>query len=212
MSKIKASLQRHFLAGLLVWLPILATVWVVHFIVTLLDQVLLLLPADVSPRAWLGMDIPGFGVIISLLIVLGTGVLVANFFGRKIFSFWEHLVHRVPLVRSIYGSVKQVTQSFLEPGGNSFKKVVLVEYPRRDMWSIAFQTTDNFSVGREQLPDKHVMLFIPTTPNPTSGFLLIVPANEVKEMNLSVEDAIKMVISLGVVQPKEKNNPAQNCA
>lgn len=202
MSKIKADLQRHFLAGLLVWLPILATVWVVHFIVSLLDQVLLLLPASFTPRAWFGMDIPGFGVIISLLIVLGTGVLVANFFGRKLFAFWERLVHRVPLVRSVYGSVKQVTQSFLEPGGNSFKKVVLVEYPRRDMWSIAFQTTDNFSVGQEQLPNKHVIVFIPTTPNPTSGFLLIVPANEVKEMNLSVEDAIKMVISLGVVQPK----------
>lgn len=202
MSKIKAGLQRHFLAGLLVWLPILATVWVVHFIVNLLDQVLLLLPASFAPRAWLGIDIPGFGVIISLLIVLGTGILVANFFGRKIFAFWEHVVQRVPIVRSVYGSVKQVTQSFLEPGGNSFKKVVLVEYPRRDMWSIAFQTAENFSVGRTQLPAAHVMVFIPTTPNPTSGFLLIVPANEVKEMNLSVEDALKMVISLGVVQPK----------
>jgi uncharacterized membrane protein len=204
MSKIKAGLQRHFLAGLLIWLPILATVWVVHFIVNLLDQVLLLLPASASPRAWLGMDIPGFGVIISLLIVLGTGVLVANFFGRKLLAFWERLIHRVPLVRSVYGSVKQVTQSFLEPGSNSFKKVVLVEYPRRDMWSIAFQTTDNFSIGCEQLPDKHVAVFIPTTPNPTSGFLLIVPVKDIKEINLSVEDAIKMVISLGVVQPKSK--------
>lgn len=202
MSKLKAGLQRHFLAGLLIWLPILATVWVVHFIVNILDQVLLLLPASASPRVWLGVDIPGFGVIISLLILLGTGVLAANFFGKRMFALWERLVHRVPLVRSVYGSVKQVTQSFLEPGGNSFKKVVLVEYPRRDMWSIAFQTVDNFSAGREQLPQDHVMVFIPTTPNPTSGFLLIVPANEVKEMNLSVEDAIKMVISLGVVQPK----------
>ena len=204
MSKLKAGLQRHFLAGLLIWLPILATVWVVHFIVNLLDQVLLLLPASASPRAWLGVDIPGFGVIISLLILLVTGMLVANFFGKRLFALWERLVHRVPLVRSIYGSVKQVTQSFLEPGGNSFKKVVLVEYPRRDMWSIAFQTADNFSVAREQLPQDHVMVFIPTTPNPTSGFLLIVPAHEVKEMNLSVEDAIKMVISLGVVQPKSR--------
>jgi uncharacterized membrane protein len=202
MSKIKAGLQRYFLAGLLIWLPILATVWVIHFIVNVLDQVLLLLPASASPRVWLGVDIPGFGVIISLLILLGTGVLAANFFGKRLFALWERLIHRVPLVRSVYGSVKQVAQSFLEPGGNSFKKVVLVEYPRRDMWSIAFQTTDNFSAGREQLPQDHVMVFIPTTPNPTSGFLLIVPANEVKEMNLSVEDAIKMVISLGVVQPK----------
>ena len=204
MSKLKAGLQRHFLAGLLIWLPILATVWVVHFIVNILDQVLLLLPASASPRVWLGVDIPGFGVIISLLILLGTGVLAANFFGKRLFALWERLVHRVPLIRSVYGSVKQVTQSFLEPGGNSFKKVVLVEYPRRDMWSIAFQTADNFSAGREELPSDHVMVFIPTTPNPTSGFLLIVPANEVKEMNLSVEDAIKMVISLGVVQPKSK--------
>ncbi len=208
MSKLKAGLQRHFLAGLLIWLPILATVWVVHFIVNLLDQVLLLLPASASPRAWLGVDIPGFGVIVSLLILLVTGMLAANFFGKGLFALWERLVHRVPLVRSIYGSVKQVTQSFLEPGGNSFKKVVLVEYPRRDMWSIAFQTADNFSVAREQLPQDHVMVFIPTTPNPTSGFLLIVPAHEVKEMNLSVEDAIKMVISLGVVQPK-RTEPKQ---
>jgi uncharacterized membrane protein len=202
MSKIKAGLQRYFLAGLLIWLPILATVWVIHFIVNVLDQVLLLLPASASPRVWLGVDIPGFGVIISLLILLGTGVLAANFFGKRLFALWERLIHRVPLVRSVYGSVKQVAQSFLEPGGNSFKKVVLVEYPRRDMWSIAFQTAEHFSAGREQLPTDHVMVFIPTTPNPTSGFLLIVPANEVKEMNLSVEDAIKMVISLGVVQPK----------
>lgn len=202
MSKMKAGLRRHFLAGLLIWLPILATVWVVHFIVTLLDQVLLLLPASATPRAWLGFDIPGFGVIISILILLGTGMLAANFFGRELFVLWERLVNRVPLVRSIYSSVKQVTQSFLEPGGNSFKKVVLVEYPRRDMWSIAFQTADNFAAGSTQLPDNHIMVFIPTTPNPTSGFLLIVPAADVKEMALSVEDAIKMVISLGVVQPK----------
>ena len=202
MSKIKASLQRHFLAGLLIWLPILATAWIVHFIVNILDQVLLLLPASASPRVWLGINIPGFGVIISLLILLGTGMLAANFFGKRLFVLWERLVHRVPLVRSVYGSVKQVTQSFLEPGGNSFKKVVLVEYPRRDMWSIAFQTAQHFTAGRKQLPADHVMVFIPTTPNPTSGFLLIVPANEVKEMSLSVEDAIKMVISLGVVQPK----------
>lgn len=204
MSKMKAGLRRHFLAGLLIWLPILATVWVVHFIVTLLDQVLLLLPASLMPRVWLGFNIPGFGVIISLLILLGTGVLAANFFGRELFSLWERLVHQVPLVRSVYSSVKQVTQSFLEPGGNSFKKVVLVEYPRRDMWSIAFQTADNFATGSAQLPGDHIMVFIPTTPNPTSGFLLIVPAAEVKEMALSVEDAIKMVISLGVVQPKAK--------
>lgn len=207
MSKIKAGLQRHFLAGLLIWLPILATVWVVHFIVNLLDQVLLLLPASAAPRVWLGIDIPGFGVLISLLVLLGTGMLAANFFGRQLFAFWERLVHRVPLVRSIYGSVKQVTQSFLEPGSNSFKKVVLVEYPRRDMWSMAFQTADHFSAGQAQLETDHVMVFIPTTPNPTSGFLLIVPANEVKEMNLSVEEAIKMVISLGVVQPKIKTAP-----
>lgn len=204
MSRVKAGLRRYFLAGLLIWLPILATVWVVHFIVTLLDQVSLLLPPKAMPQAWLGFNVPGFGVILSIVIVLATGILAANFFGRKLFAIWEHVIHRVPLVRNVYSSVKQVTQSFLEPGGNSFKKVVLVEYPRRDMWSIAFQTSENFAAGQTNLPENHVMVFIPTTPNPTSGFLLIVPATEVKEMTISVEEALKMVISLGVIQPVSK--------
>ncbi len=197
---MRASFRRYFLAGLLIWLPILATVWVVHFMVHLLDQVMDFLPASLQPQAWFGMNIPGLGVVLSVLIVLGTGVLVANFLGRQLLELGESLIQRLPLIRGIYNGVKQVTQSLLSSDSKSFKKVVLVEYPRPGLWSIAFQTTDALPLFDELLKEPCISVFIPTTPNPTSGFLLIVPAKDVKELSISVETALKMVISLGVVQ------------
>lgn len=197
-----ASLRRYFLSGLLFWLPIWATFVVIRFLVDILNNTLSLLPHRYQPDVLIGFHVPGIGVIITLAVILITGLLVANFIGKKLVEIWEALVRRIPLVRTVYTGVKQVLDTLFSPGGQSFRKVLLVEYPRAGLWSIAFQTGDGAkevdkSVGEGAM----VSIFIPTTPNPTSGFLMLVPRSKVIELKMSVEQALKYVISLGVVQP-----------
>jgi uncharacterized membrane protein len=197
-----ASLRRYFISGLLFWLPIWATYVVIKFLVDILNNSISLLPRAYQPDALLGFHVPGIGVIITLVVILLTGFAVANIVGIKLVSIWEALVKRIPLVRTVYTGVKQVLDTLFAPGGQSFRKVLLVEYPRAGLWSIAFQTGDGTpevdkSVGEGEM----VSIFIPTTPNPTSGFLMIVPRSKVVELKMSVEQALKYVISLGVVQP-----------
>lgn len=199
------NLRRYFISGLLFWLPIWATFVVMKFLVNILNNTLLLLPARYQPDVLFGFHIPGIGVVMTLVIILVTGLLVANFIGRKLVSVWESVVRRIPLVRTVYTGVKQVLDTLFSPGGQSFRKVLLVEYPRAGLWSIAFQTGD----GTKEVEDavgqgSMVSLFIPTTPNPTSGFLMLLPRSKVIELNISVEQALKYVISLGVVQPEHK--------
>lgn len=195
-------IRRYFISGLLVWLPIWVTILAIKFLVDILGNTLLLLPERYRPDALIGFHIPGIGVLITLLVIFFTGVFAANFLGRQLVALWDAIVSHIPLVRTIYTGVKQVLETLFSPGGQSFRKVLLVEYPRAGMWSLAFQTGDATpEVQRNVNNEPMVSLFIPTTPNPTSGFLMMVPKKDVIELNMSVDQALKFVISLGVVQP-----------
>ncbi len=197
-----AALRRYFISGLLVWIPLLVTLFVIKFIFDLLSRSLLLLPQPYQPDVLIGHHIPGIGVVITLLVIFFTGLFAANFVGRYFLALGDALLSRIPLVRTIYTGVKQVTQTLFTPGGQSFRKVLLVEYPCPGIWSIAFQTGE---VGKEfeglLQSEPMVSYFIPTTPNPTSGFLMMAPKSKVVEVDMSVDQALKFVISLGVVQP-----------
>lgn len=195
-------LRRYFISGLLVWLPIWVTILVIKFLVDILNNSLLLLPKKYQPDVLLGFHFPGMGVLITLLVILITGAIAANFVGRHLVALWDGIIGRIPLVRSVYMGVKQVLQTIFSPGGQSFRKVLLVEYPRAGAWTIAFQTGDAASEIQKSLDTKDmVSLYVPTTPNPTSGFLLMLPRDKVIELDMSVEQALKLVISLGVMQP-----------
>lgn len=199
-------LHRYFISGLLVWLPIWVTLLVINFLVDILSNTMLLLPPQYRPDALLGFHVPGIGVIITLLVIFVTGMIAANFIGSRLLALWDNIMGRIPLVRSLYNGVKQVTQTLLSPGGQSFRKVLLVEYPRVGMWSIAFQTSESMQfVAQATQSQEMISLFIPTTPNPTSGFLMMVPRTDVIELDMSVDQALKFVISLGVVPPVMKN-------
>ena len=192
-------IRRYLLAGLIVWLPIWVTYVVVRFLVELMDGTLSLLPHKYQPDQLLGVHIPGIGLVFTIVILFFTGLLVANFLGRTIINFWEKMLSRIPLIRSIYSAVKQLVQALVQPQGSAFRKVLLVEYPRHGIWSIAFQTSDQFTEA--PYPESVVTVFIPTTPNPTSGFLTIVPKTDTHELSMTVEEALRMVISLGVIMP-----------
>lgn len=200
-------LRTYFFSGLLVWLPIWVTILVIKFLVDILSNTLLLLPHQYQPDALLGFHVPGIGVLITLVVILLTGVIVANFVGKRLVMMGDALIGHIPLVRTIYASVKQVLQTLFTPGGQSFRKVLLVEYPRAGMWSVAFQTGDGTPEVISVLNGEPlVSIFIPTTPNPTSGFLMMVPRKDVIELEMSIDQALKFVISLGVMQPIHNNN------
>lgn len=197
-----AYIRKCFISGVLVWLPIWVTVLALKFLGDLLSNSLLLLPQKYQPDVLLGVHIPGIGAVITLLVIFFTGVIAANFLGRRIVALGDAIVARIPLVRTIYSSVKQVTQTVFTPGGKSFRKVLLVEFPHQGVWSIAFQTGTAVKQIEAVLKDEPmVSYFIPTTPNPTSGFLMMAPKSKVIELDMSVDQALKFVISLGVVQP-----------
>jgi uncharacterized membrane protein len=196
-----AYLRRYFISGLLVWLPIMVTLAVLKFLIDLLSKSLVLLPAPIQPDKLLGFHVPGVGVVLTLVVLFLTGLFAANFMGRRLVALNDSLMARIPLVRSVYTGVKQVTQTLFTPGGQSFRKVLLVEYPREGVWTIAFQTGEVGPDIESVLKEPMVSYFVPTTPNPTSGFLLMSPRSKVIDLDISVDQALKMVISLGVVQP-----------
>lgn len=199
---MRIRLRRYFVAGLLVWLPIGATFLVLSVLLDLMDRLLLLLPLAYRPEVLLGFRVPGFGVILAVVVLLVTGVLAANLFGRRLVLTYESVLGRIPLVRSVYSSVKHFAEVVFSETESSFKKVLLIEYPRPGLYSIAFQTSENPEEVQSRTGDTIVTVFLPTTPNPTSGFMLFVPRKSVTELDMSVEDALKMVISLGVVLPR----------
>lgn len=190
--------KTYFITGLLVWAPVVITVWVLSVLVNTLESVV---PSFLSPQALFGRDIPGFRVVVVLVVLFVTGVLAANFLGRSILRFWEAILGRIPLVRSIYNSVKQVSDTLLAPNGQAFRQAVLVEYPRAGCWSIGFLTGTSSGEVADHLAGEHVSVFVPTTPNPTAGFLLIVPRSDIKPLNMSVDAALKYIVSMGVVAP-----------
>lgn len=197
------SFRNYLLAGLVVWLPILATWGILRFIVDLLDQTISLLPAAYQPEKLFGIQIPGLGVVLSLIILIFTGILATNFLGQRLVTWSESVLHRIPLVRTIYNTSKQVIQAIFATNSQAFRKVLLVEYPRKGMWSIAFQTGKGAPAVNNHTGTEMVSIFIPTTPNPTSGFLMMLPKSEVLELSMTIEEALKFIISLGMMQPNE---------
>ena len=200
-------MKRYLIAGLLVWAPLGITFWVLHFLVTTLDQTLLLFPQGAHPDRLLGFHIPGFGVLLSFGLLLLTGVVAANFFGARLISFWENLLGRIPVVKSIYSSVKQVSDTLLSDSGNAFRKALLVEFPHEGSWTIAFLTGTPAPAVAAHLTEEHLSVYVPTTPNPTSGYFIIVPRSRVRELDMTVDEALKYVISMGVVAPRGRAVP-----
>lgn len=196
------TLRRYLIAGLLVWLPLGVTVLVIKLLVDVMDGTLSLLPDAWQPDALLGFHLPGLGVVLSITVVLVTGMVVANLFGRRLVEAWESLLARIPLVRSIYAGVKQVAETLFSPGGQSFRKVVLIEYPRRGLWTLAFQTGNGIGEAQTRTGEDVINVYVPTTPNPTSGFFLMVPRQDAVELDMTVDEGLKMIISMGVVVPE----------
>ncbi len=191
-------MRRYLIAGLLVWVPLGVTFLVVKVLMDLMDRSLLLIPRAYRPENLLGFDIPGLGAVLTFLLLLITGMIVANFFGRSLIRLWERLLARIPLVSSVYASVKQVLVT-MTSGGKSFRKVVLLEYPRKGIWTLGFLTGKGIPVMEEETGVELVNLFVPTTPNPTSGFFLMAPKKDVRELDISVEAGLKLIISAGVL-------------
>jgi uncharacterized membrane protein len=200
------ALRRYLAAGLLIWIPLGVTILIIKFLVDLMDQTLLLLPDSVRPDMLLGHRIPGLGVVFTVVVVLVTGVVVTNLLGRQLLLWGEKLLGRIPLVRTIYTSAKKVTETIFSSGGKSFRKVVMVEYPRREMWTLAFMTGEGAGEVEAHTGEKMVNIFIPTTPNPTSGFVLMVPAKDVIELAMSTDEGLRMILSAGVVGPEHRKN------
>jgi uncharacterized membrane protein len=194
-------LRRYFIAGLFVWIPIWVTLLVIGFIVSIIDSSFSLLPTKYQPENWFGVHIPGLGLVFSLVVVFFTGMLVTNYLGRRLVRMGESIVNRIPFVSPIYSATKQVLETLFSSSGESFRKVFLIEYPRKGIWSVAFQTGNGAAEINTKTGHEMITLFIPTTPNPTSGFLMMVPRAEAIELDISVDQALKFVISLGVVQP-----------
>ncbi|MDD5403426.1 MAG: DUF502 domain-containing protein [Sulfuricella sp.] len=195
-------MRRYFITGLLIWVPLGITVWVLNLLIGALDQSLLLVPESLRPQAILGFNIPGIGTILTLLVIFLTGVLAANIIGQRLVRFWESLLARIPVVKSIYYSVKQVSDTLFSGNGDAFRKVLLVRYPHPQAWSLAFQTNVP-GVVAAQFDDEHVAVFIPTTPSPVNGFYFYVKKSETIELAMSVDDALKSIVSMGVVAPKK---------
>lgn len=193
--------KKYLITGLLIWLPLAITLWILDIILTTLDRTLLLLPHSWQPEHLLGVKIPGLGLLVSLAVILATGVLARNFIGRRLLRWWEGLLGRIPIVRSIYSSVKQVSDTMLSPKGNAFRKVVLVEFPQAGHWTMAFVVGEPAGVLTERLGDRMVTVYVPTAPNPTSGYVLMMPAERVRDVDVTVDDALKFHVSLGVVAP-----------
>ena len=203
-------MKKYFLTGLLIWVPLVATIWVLHLLISTLDQSLLLLPPQLRPEALFGMRLPGLGAIVVLLVIFITGILAANYFGSKLLALWEGILARIPVVKSIYTSVKQVSDTLFSGSGDAFRKVLLVRYPHAESWSMAFQTNVP-AVASEKIGDDYVGVFIPTVPSPVNGFYFYVKKSETIELDLSVDQALKIMISMGVVSHDKGRggNPGQ---
>jgi uncharacterized membrane protein len=196
-------MRKYFVTGLLILVPLVITVWVISMIVGTLDQSLLLLPPAWRPEALVGFHVPLLGTIFTLLIIFVTGLVTRNFIGNQVVIAWERLLTRIPVVNSIYSSVKQVSDTLLSSSGNAFRTAVLVEYPRQGSWTIAFVTGVPGGDVANHLKDDHISLYVPTTPNPTSGFFLMVPRAQTIELNMTVDEALKYIVSMGVVAPEQ---------
>jgi len=194
-------MKKYFITGLLIWVPLVITLWVLNFLISTMDQSLRLLPPEWRPEALFGYHIPGLGVILTLVVLFLTGLFTANILGQRLVKFWEWLLSRIPVVKSIYSGVKQVSDTLFSGQGQAFRKVLLVQYPREGSWIIAFQTGQPGGDVTNHLKGEYVSVYVPTTPNPTSGFFLMMPKSDVIELDMSVDGALKYIISMGVAAP-----------
>jgi uncharacterized membrane protein len=195
-------MKKYLITGLLIWIPLAITIWVLNLIVSTMDQSLQLLPPQYQPQALLGYQILGLGALLTVVVVFVTGVLASNILGQRLLLFWENLLGRIPVVKTIYTGVKQVSDTLFAPGGKAFRKALLVQYPREGSWTIAFLTGQPGGDVANHLHGDYVSVYVPTTPNPTSGFFLMMPKSDVIELDMSVDEALKYVISMGLVTPE----------
>ncbi|HYD79242.1 MAG TPA: DUF502 domain-containing protein [Paucimonas sp.] len=195
-------MRKYFVTGLLILVPLAITAWVLKTIIGAMDQSLLLLPAQWRPEALFGFNVPGIGTVLTLLIVLLTGVATRNFIGKQVVHLWESLLVRIPIVKSIYSSVKQVSDTLFSSSGNAFRKALLVQYPHQGAWTIAFLTGTPGGDVRNHLAGDYVSVYVPTTPNPTSGFFLMMRRTDTIELDMTVDEALKYIVSMGVVAPE----------
>ncbi len=200
-------LRNYLIAGLLIWIPVMVTVWVIRFLSGILDQSLVLLPPSWRPEALVGQYVPGVGIILSFLLLVMTGIVVRNLFGGQIVAGFESLVRRIPVIGAIYGGAKTFSETVLTDKGKSFKQVVLIEFPRKGLYSIGFITCEDMDEVQARTEQDVVCVFVPTTPNPTTGFLVAVDRNEIVRMDMTVDDAVKMLLTLGVVVPRWQKPP-----
>jgi uncharacterized membrane protein len=202
----KSRLKRYLVTGILIWVPAGVTFLVLRLLVDLMDRTLLLLPTDFRPESILGFRIPGLGILLTVTLLLVTGFLAANLIGRRLVSLWESILGRIPLVNKIYSGAKQVAETVFSDKTQAFRKVLLIEYPRRGSWSLAFLTSEKLGEVQAKTGKEVLCVFVPTTPNPTSGFLIMVPKEDVVELRMTVEEAFRMIISLGVLVPDPTNH------
>ena len=200
-------MKKYFITGLLIWVPLAMTFWVLSLIVRTMDQSLLLLPNAIRPETLLGFYIPGIGAILTLLVVFLTGLITANIIGQRLVRFWESALARIPVVKSVYYSIKQVSDTLFSSSGEAFRKALLVQYPRPGSWTIAFMTGQPGGDVLQHLKGDFVSVYVPTTPNPTSGFFLMMPREDVIELSMSVDESLKYIISMGVVAPPQRRFP-----
>jgi uncharacterized membrane protein len=193
--------KKYFITGLLIWIPLVITIWVLLLVVDTLDQTLLLLPPEWRPEQWLGVRVRGMGVVLTVLIVFATGVLAANFIGQRLVQLWTDILHRIPFFSSVYSAVKQVSDTLFSSKGEAFRKALLVQWPREGMWTIAFLTGVPGGDVATHLQGDYVSAYVPTTPNPTGGYFVMLPRRDVIELDMSVDDALKYIISMGVAVP-----------
>ncbi len=194
-------LRRWLVAGLLIWFPLAATILIFSLLLDISNRLFFLIPARYRPETLLGFDVPGLGLAFAVLVLLLTGIFGANLLGRRLVALYERILNRIPLVRSVYGAVKHFAEIVFSEDGASFKKVLLIEYPRTGLYSLCFQTSESAHEVQHRSGETVVTVFLPTTPNPTSGFMLFVPKKDIVELDMAVDDALKMIISLGVVVP-----------
>ena len=199
-------MKKYLITGLLIWIPLVITLWVLKFIVGALDQTLLLLPPEFRTENWLGFHMPGMGAVMTLVIVFLTGLLTTNLIGAKLVNFWHLILHRIPVVNSIYSSVKQISDTLFSSSGQAFRKALLVQWPHQGMWTIAFLTGRPGGDLAARLTGDLISVYVPTTPNPTGGYFVVVARKDVIELDMSVDEALKYVISMGVVPPPGKVN------
>ncbi len=196
-------MKKYLITGLLIWIPLVITIWVLKLVVDVLDQSLLLLPENLRTERWIGVHIPGLGAILTIAIVLGTGVFATNFFGAQLLALWNEVLNRIPVVNSIYSSVKQISDTLFSSSGQAFRKALLVQWPHPGTWTIAFMTGTPSGEVLKHVPPECISVYVPTTPNPTGGYFVIVQRKDVIELDITVDQALKYIISMGVVPPNE---------